>query len=102
MFSAEDVITAEILNILPEHLCIINLQGKILFVNKSCIDFEYNNSDKVLTNCLNVNYLDVCDQSAKFGCKLAKKTAQGIKVVANKKQVIVKIEYLCKGPEENR
>jgi hypothetical protein len=33
---------------------------------------------------------------------LAKKTAQGIKVVANKKQVIVKIEYLCKGPEENR
>jgi hypothetical protein len=99
MFSAEDVLTAEILNILPEHLCIINLQGKILFVNKSWIDFEYNNSDKVLTNWLNVNYLDVCDKTAKFGCKLAKKTAQGIKAVANKKQVIFKIEYPCNSPD---
>ncbi len=102
MFSAEDGLTVEVLNILPEHLCIINLQGKILFVNKAWIDFEYSNTDKILTNWLNVNYLDVCDKSAKSGCKLAKKTAQGIKAVANKKQAIFKIEYPCNGPEENR
>jgi hypothetical protein len=30
---------------------------------------------------------------------LAKKTAQGIKAVANKKQVIFKIEYPCNSPD---
>ena len=76
---AEDVLTVEVLNIFPEHLCIINLQGKILFANKAWIDFECSNTDKILTNWLNVNYLDVCDKSAKSGVNWLKKQLKVLK-----------------------
>ena len=84
MLPFEDLLTIKILDVLPEHLCIINLQGKILFVNKAWIDFEPCGTEKTLTNWLNVNYLNVCDKSAESGYKLAKKTAQGIRAVAGK------------------
>ncbi|MFT5839898.1 MAG: diguanylate cyclase (GGDEF)-like protein [Flavobacteriales bacterium] len=99
MFSAKDKLSTEILNVFPEHLCITNLEGKILFVNKAWIDFEYDNTDNKLTNWLNVNYLDVCDKSAAHGFKLAEETAIGIRAVASKKQADFKIEYPCHSPQ---
>jgi hypothetical protein len=100
MFSDEEAIS--VLNVIPEHLCIIDLQGKILFVNKAWIDFEYSNTDKAHTDWLDVNYLDVCDKSLELGYKFAKKAAQGIRAVANKNQSVFKIEYPCHSPEEKR
>jgi diguanylate cyclase (GGDEF)-like protein len=102
MLPFEDLLTIKILNVLPEHLCIINPQGKILFVNKAWIDFEPCSTEKTLTNWLNVNYLDVCDKSAESGYKLAKKTAQGIRAVAGKKQAVFEIEYPCHSPEKRQ
>jgi GGDEF domain-containing protein len=102
MLPFEDLLTIKVLNVLPEHLCIINPQGKILFVNKAWIDFEPCSTEKTLTNWLNVNYLDVCDKSAESGYKLAKKTAQGIRAVAGKKQAVFEIEYPCHSPEKRQ
>jgi hypothetical protein len=105
MFSNKDELSIEVLNILPENFCITGLEGKILYVNKAWIDFEYDNTGNTgikLTNWLNVNYLDVCDKSAEHGLKLAKETALGIRAVANEKQADFKIEYPCHSPAVER
>lgn len=102
MFSTESMISTAVLNTLPEHLCLINVQGKILFVNKAWINFEHENSDTELTDWLNINYLEVCDKSAKQGDTLAKEVALGIRSVANEKEVLFKIEYPCHSPKIQR
>lgn len=98
MLLAEESLPYEVLNTLPEHLCVIDLLGNILFVNQAWINFERDNTQQELTDWSRINYLDVCDKSANNGFQLAQEVALGIREVANEKQSSFKIEYPCHSP----
>jgi diguanylate cyclase (GGDEF)-like protein len=98
MFKPDNTLSKEILNILPEHICILNPQGNIVFVNSAWINYERANTDKELTDWVNINYLDVCDISAQSGSELAQEVALGIRAVLNEKKLFFQIEYPCHSP----
>lgn len=98
MLLAKDSLSYEVLNTLPENLCILDRRGNIVFVNQAWINFERDNTEQELTDWSKVNYLDVCDKSANDGFQLAQQVAQGIREVANEKQTSFKIEYPCHSP----
>ena len=93
---------SSVLNAFQDHLCIMDIQGNILFVNNAWIDFERRNSNSDLTDWLSVNYLDVCDKSVGDGSEFAKKAGRGIRTVINQKAHSFKIEYPCHSPETQR
>ena len=102
MFLATNTLSSQVLNTLPEHICILNSVGKIIFVNKAWIDFERDNSKNKLTDWLGINYLDVCDTSAQNGSKLAKDVALGIRGVLHGEEAFYKAEYPCHSPSTQR
>ncbi|AEP31421.1 GGDEF domain-containing protein [Brumicola nitratireducens] len=95
-------LVSSVLNAFQDHICIMDIQGNILFVNNAWVDFERNNSSNDLTDWLSVNYLDVCDKSIGDGSQFAEKAGHGIRAVINKKAPFFKIEYPCHSPNMQR
>jgi diguanylate cyclase (GGDEF)-like protein len=102
MFKPDNTLSKEILNILPEHICILNTQGNIVFVNSAWLNFERDNTNTELIDWLNINYLDVCDISAQSDSELAKDVAQGIRSVLNEEELSFQIEYPCHSPSAQK
>jgi diguanylate cyclase (GGDEF)-like protein len=98
MLLVNDGIHKEILNALPEHICIINLLGNIVFVNEAWVDYERANTNKELTEWLGINYLDSCDESARGGSEMGKDVAEGIRAVINQEKLSFQVEYPCHSP----
>jgi len=102
MLIDNDSLVSSMLNAFQDHICIMDIQGNILFVNDAWIAFERNNSSGDLTDWLSVNYLDICDKSIGDGSEFAKKTGHGIRNVINQKVPFFKLEYPCHSPKIER
>ncbi len=91
-----------ILNALPAHIALLDVEGNILTVNESWKRFgEENNlpGDECGVGC---NYLEVCEGARGGGFEEAAASAEGIRrVLAGKQQEFI-LEYPCHSPEENR
>lgn len=92
----------KLLDTVTEHIVVIDLNGKIVYVNQSWIDFATQNNYKLKINWEEINYLHVCETSASLGDDYAKKAFIGISKVIEDKKKDFFLEYPCHGNNEHR
>ncbi len=80
---------------LTEHIAIIDSIGVIVYVNSAWAQFGNANECAMSNNWLGVDYLAVCDASAKKGDESAKKAADGIRRVIKGEMDLFHFEYPC-------
>ena len=81
---------------------VIDRTGRIIFVNQAWINFSHNNDYVSQEEWHNINYLDVCDNSARNGEEYGQSAAEGIrKVMANDLDSFY-FEYPCHKMDEQR
>ncbi len=91
-----------VLDSITEHIVVIDELGDIQYVNKSWIDFGYENSCAMTNGWHHVKYLAECDKAAAAGDGFAKKAAIGIRKVIAGHDAIFYLEYPCHSPNEKR
>lgn len=90
-----------LINALPDHIAVIDTLGNILHINKHWSVFaeRYGNPPN---DWKNVNYLEICDQSAASGDAYAMDAAQGIRDVISGSLEEFELEYPCHDLTEER
>jgi diguanylate cyclase (GGDEF)-like protein len=91
-----------VLDTIPEHIVVIDTKGNILFVNRGWNAFGNTNKCLIEGDWKGVNYLKVCDESAKAGDDFGLKAASGIREVINDEKAEFYFEYPCHSPDEKR
>lgn len=92
-----------VINAVPEHIVVINGEGRIQFVNEAWIKFSQNNDCLVKRDeWQGVNYLEVCEESGAAGEEFGRKAAEGIQKVIERGLDLFTIEYPCHSPQEKR
>lgn len=97
-----DKLLKSILDTITQHICAIDKNGNIIYVNRSWITFGENNSSSIHKGWDKINYLQECDKSALKGDKDAIMAAKGIRDVINKVKDFYYLEYPCHSPNEKR
>ncbi len=87
---------------LPEHVVVIDQTGSIQLTNRSWGNFGVENGYQQGNNWTQLNYLDVCDASARVGDEFGLQAAQGIRKVIAGQQNLFYFEYPCHSPDEKR
>lgn len=91
-----------ILDTLTINMTVIDKQGNIVFVNQKWIQFAQSNSCSLIDDWTTINYLTICDASAKMGDSFGLKVAKGIRKVINEEEPNFIFEYPCHSPDEKR
>lgn len=90
-----------ILDSITDQISVIDINGKIVFINQSWIDFSQTTKYPQI-DWEKINYLDVCDQSARQGDTSALQAAKGIRKVLSGKSDHFYLEYPCHSPTQKR
>lgn len=91
-----------ILDSLPEQLAVIDLSGKIIYVNDSWQHFGDCNEYSEKISWLNQNYLTTCQKAAETGDKDAKIVVEGLTQLISSELASFYFEYPCHSPTEQR
>ncbi|WCE32226.1 sensor domain-containing diguanylate cyclase [Vibrio sp. SCSIO 43137] len=91
-----------ILDSLPEQLAVIDLSGKIIYVNDSWQHFGDCNEYNEKVSWLNQNYLTTCEKAAKAGDEDAKVVVEGLTELISSEMASFYFEYPCHSPTEQR
>ena len=87
---------------LPNHICVVDENGKLLAVNQAWRDYGTKNGGISAIEWTELNYLDVCDRAAAEGEANSLLFAQGLReVLFNYRDEFV-LEYPCHSPVEQR
>ncbi|MDD3323680.1 MAG: sensor domain-containing diguanylate cyclase [Sulfurospirillaceae bacterium] len=100
--TTSSVFLKSILDSIVEQIAVIDLAGNIVFVNQSWISFGQNNQCKSKADWTTINYLKVCDDSAKMGDHFGQKASVGIRKVIASEIPMFYFEYPCHSPKEKR
>ena len=84
-----------ILDVIREHIVVIDREGDIVYVNQAWREFGENNGCLIDGDWKGVNYIKICDESAAMGDESALKAAEGTKKVINDEQSLFYFEYPC-------
>ncbi|PVV21316.1 MAG: diguanylate cyclase [gamma proteobacterium symbiont of Ctena orbiculata] len=101
MSISTDFLTS-ILDTLTDHIAVIDLEGKILYVNQSWVFFGIENSFSASKNWIGTNYLEACSLAADRGDSLGGEAEEGILSVIDKTRDRFYYEYPCHSPQEQR
>ncbi len=93
---------AAILNGLPAHIAMLDVQGVIVAVNESWRQFGDSHACQSPAHCVGLNYLEICDQAHGSDIASAHGAAQGIRSVLHGETAVFSIEYACHSPTERR
>lgn len=93
--------TASTLDALPQHVCVLNLQGEILLVNKAWSSFALENGLSQ-PDWKGVNYFAACEAAAARGSGEAHTFLQGAREVVTRARRSFSLEYTCNSPFEKR
>ncbi|MGN6389963.1 MAG: putative bifunctional diguanylate cyclase/phosphodiesterase [Burkholderiaceae bacterium] len=85
---------------LPEHICVVDEDGRILTVNKAWTEFTLANGGRPAM-WQEMNYLDVCASSA-AASEDARRFAEGLRRVLTGERNEFSLEYPCDSPDEQR
>ena len=91
-----------VLDTLTDHVVVIDKEGNIVFVNRQWIVFAEQNDCSVIRQWEGVNYLSVCDASARDGDDFGRKAADGINSVISEDRQAFYLEYPCHSDDEQR
>jgi diguanylate cyclase (GGDEF)-like protein/PAS domain S-box-containing protein len=93
---------AAILNALPAHIALIDINGLIVSVNEAWRQFSIANVFHGPGHALGINYLHVCDTAQGAGSVEAREAAAGIRSVLGDWKSSFSMEYACHSPTERR
>lgn len=91
-----------ILDSIAEQIAVIDMDGNIVFVNQSWIDFGEENAVASEIAWNQINYLHVCDASSHYGDTFASNAAKGIRKIIHEEESHFYLEYPCHSPTEQR
>jgi len=91
-----------VLDTVPEHIVVIDLEGDIKYSNRSWEQFGMENDVPAQVDWYGVNYLDVCDKAAEQGDDFGIDAGRGIRSVMDDREVEFYMEYPCHGPQTKR
>ncbi len=88
----------------PEHICVLDRDGKVLAVNKAWRDFcEQNHPHALGINyAIGSNYFDICRVASVGGVPEASQMEEGICQVSAGRWETFELEYACDSPFEKR
>ncbi len=91
-----------VLDALPDATAVLDTTGPIVAVNNTWRMFALDNGGDPTTTGVGVNYLELCDRSARAGCQDAAIVADGIQSVLSGRTVHSEFEYPCPSPAAGR
>lgn len=91
----------QILNDLSAHIAVLDRYGFIVYSNLAWQKFASDNNMPVSTNCIGINYLEVCDNVVGIDETDAITVSKGIKQVLNGLKSHFEYEYFCKTPTKD-
>jgi len=91
-----------VLNSLSEQIAVLDLQGGIVAVNQSWLDFAEENGVDLSGQPTTQNYLNVCDDADGVCSEEAGAAAKGIRRVLAGESREFRLEYPCHSPTEQR
>lgn len=98
----ENSFFTQVLNNMPDHIVVIDLEGNIVFSNQAWDTFGEDNGVPEDQSWKQHNYLDVCDQAANSGDDFGTQAAKGIRKIINDGINDFSFEYPCHSPTEKR
>lgn len=94
--------TRDTLNALPEHVAVLDENGKILLVNSAWREFAQANGIDEATVSEGANYLEACRNAISAGNHDADTIATAIREIARGEKESFSYEYACHSPSERR
>ncbi len=91
----------DILDVLPEHIAVLDKEGSIVFVNKSWRIFSKENGGPQ-DGSVGTNYLRTCDNARNLNAQEAEDAASGIRAILEGRDKEFALEYSCHSPEQKR
>lgn len=91
-----------VLNSLPAHVAVIDVDGRVLSTNKAWQRFQEDSGGSVVGGGVGSNYLEACRCATGNGADLARKVADAVEAVLRGRQDEQTIEYPCHAPHEQR
>lgn len=91
-----------VIDSVTDHIAVIDVKGDIQFVNKSWTTFGNNNECTIGDNWSDINYITVCEKSAKVEGDFGTQAVNGIKSMIEKKSSSFYFEYPCHSQDEKR
>lgn len=93
-----------VLDALPEHIAVLEQDGRIALVNAAWARFARANGDPDLTRSgVGINYLEICrPDTGEAGTSAARRAWKGIKAVLEGSAATFSMEYPCHSPDEQR
>jgi len=98
---AEDL-AVSVVDALTSSICVVNLGGQILAVNRAWMEFSRSNAGGGEEAYLGTNYLKVCQSSSGPASKEATKFYDGLEAVLKGQTSVFQLEYPCHSPSELR
>jgi PAS domain-containing protein len=90
------------LDVLPEHIALVNRSGTIVAVNEAWKRFARDNEGDPSKVLEGANYLDVCDSATDEQSEYAENFAEGLRGVLSGREKRFAMEYPCHSPTERR
>lgn len=88
-----------VLDALPEHIAVLDMQGTIVAANQAWLDFAEANSPARQGIAEGANYLQVCDCASGPQANEARQFAAGMRAVLRGEQRHFSMEYACHTPD---
>lgn len=98
---AEDM-AASVMDALTSNICVVDLTGEILAVNRAWLEFSASNAGGAERVYLGTNYLNVCRSSTGPASTEAPEFYGGMHDVLEGRTDLFQIEYPCHSPTELR
>ena len=102
MQDLEISLTTAILDILPEHICILDIEGNIIFTNKAWDKFALENGWKSTKKWHEINYFNVIKSSEGVDVKDANVFLNGINEMITGKRENFSLKYTCHSKTQKR
>ena len=99
---AEDLTSRSMLDALPQHIAILDVDGTILLTNRAWRQFTRANPRATSNVSEGANYLTVCETAVGDGAGEAAAMAAGLRAVARGERSDFGLEYSCHSPHEQR
>jgi diguanylate cyclase (GGDEF)-like protein len=95
-------IAASVVDSLTSSICIVDLAGTIVGVNRAWMEFNATNGGTSDDGYVGANYLDVCGRSQGDTAQNAESLCSGLRRVLEGQEEVFQIEYPCHSPAELR
>ncbi len=93
---------ATILNSLPAHIALLNLNGVIIAVNDSWRDFAVSNRYSGANFGVGLNYIEICERAGGRHASEGIAVAEGIRAILARRSDHFVLEYPCHSGDERR